>query len=47
MEKKLKETRGRKPLPDGEKIVFIRVGVKQKHRKELQKVIDNLKKAFT
>jgi hypothetical protein len=45
MEKK-QETRGRKKLPSGEKKVFLRVGVKAKHRKEVQRLIDNIAKQY-
>lgn len=46
METKKKDPRGRKPIPAGERKVFLRAGVKAKHRKEVQALIDNLVKKY-
>ena len=46
MEIKKKDPRGRKPIPAGERKVFLRAGVKAKHIKVVQALIDKLVKPY-
>lgn len=42
-----KETRGRKALPANERRVTLRVGIKIRHRAEVQKVLNELKAKYS
>ena len=46
MENKKKDSRGRKPIPAGERKVFLRVGVKAKYKKEAQYAINEVAKKY-
>ena len=43
---KRKDGRGRKPLPAKERKVFLRVGVKEKNRKHVTKLLAEIGKEF-
>lgn len=43
---KRKDGRGRKPLPAMERKVFLRCGVKRKHKKEVEKLLSEISKQY-
>lgn len=46
IEEKRKDGRGRKPLPAGERLIFLRVGVKEKNKKKVEKLLISIGKEF-
>lgn len=44
---KKKDGRGRKPMLVGDRKVFLRCGIKRKHKKEVEKLLIEISKQFS
>lgn len=47
MDIKVKDKRGRKPLPEDERKVPVTLFIKARHREEVQKIVDKIAKKYS